>query len=1516
MDRMDICELTQPDCLHFRIATPLKQRCCNCCLLSTLDTRVTRLHSTRTISHDATRQTVSPTQSAISTSAEQRTAAVAVSQSLSLCQPHGSVTASWPREVFTAGRGVTVDCGRSGHERVAAATSVAPSRLRHPHTALLPSFILTVIRLSLPSSLPLCLAMYQPSSSAVAVMRSSQSPHSATSSSPSSAIGTTTLSPHSPSPSPSLSTASTLSPSSITTTGSGRAVGIGPSRPHALSPPQPHPSIGSTAFPLLPRLEDMDELPHCSEELHSLTAILNNPTHPQAELTPLPLNPPPLPWSDKDLSLHSLSADLSTLHTQLQKFEANHGAGTFITLAEDDPSAEERRAAEQLRECLATVPARFFRDEVDCIEEAFAFIRDGTEDEAGLLLAESKRMNGRADSKPSSPVPSLPTSPPAGRGASQYDPKTLMYTRGPPLQQPAAAIKAAPAPTPAPTTAPSTPAPYPPPPPTSSPTPAPSTTRSFLSYITSAFSSTPAPAFQVPTLPANPNFLSSRRFASLSLSPDEEHRAAQLNASLSSYLDTLEVTLTSQIQLRSSSFFSSLFTINALNSDTTATIAHIASIREHIDTTQDKLTASGLTLLRRLIRRQRSAEVMAIVERLLVLRRGVARCRQLLDAGEYASVLVLMHKLRLSMWDDRMRSVKLIDGMDNELARVRADMKQTISNAFVRLVVEGKLEDDDNDSVNERERAAAEAGAAAGEERKVDGDTVEAASSKSKAESVVDRELREEEQEKLFLLSQCLYHLDATGAAMERYSEQLLAALQSRVLRYLRAAAGISEEEADDKTQLHVTVHGSQSSSPATSVASSASSSPVHHSTNPFDELCPTPSQSSPTASPSSIITSPAPAAPVTASPVKERLFSQALSAILPTARVANASHVGSPRFPTAPSVTAGATEPVPAPLNPSASFVSSTLATASSLPSSDLNSALTRHLSGLSASAYCDFLRGLFRIVLDGLHRVLNVRSVVVAAVVSIPTQLFLTTRDITPQYTDDQPPATLAETSAAITATFSSLLVSCTDWSHKECARILLLRPAEQRLPALSSLLSLLTSFISESESLTHSPVSAVRSCMSSLSSSYLTSFHSFHVSSLTATLSKEQWTRVDVPREFQAMVDSKYARKVATIHDTQPYTAATPSPSSSPPPTAAAVSLSSADAIASSSSPTAAPNGHHRAESVLGARVFFVESVAADGSSQFDKYPVVGSVLALLHSVSLYLDLASQLPMCAAEVSERLHLLLTTFSGRVYALILNAEAQKSAGLTTITTTQLALCAQCIGFVLTQLSVICGLLPPPAFTTPASSNPAQSPPPPSLTALTKEYSAHQRELMTKLESIMNGIADAAFKKVVEALRLDTNVAVAAPVAFSLSHSNSDLDGPIVDDRLKTLMGQTKSLNTTLTPVLSVEQRRLIFTHLCTSYCHMFTQHVKARLDLSRDTVRQRAGSAASYMVKQLYSLPGQDIQACRDIAQLLHIADIDVSSTTLQSASSGRDEAGRREAAGINGVSANSSEGTIDAT
>ena len=1250
-------------------------------------------------------------------------------------------------------------------------------------------------------------------------------------------------------------------------------MGIGPSRPHASSPPIPHPSIGSTAFPLLPRLEDMDEPPHCSDELHSLTAILNNPTHPQSDLPLLPLNPPPLPWSDKDLSLHSLSADISSLHKQLLKFEANHGSGTFITPSEDESSADERRAADQLRVCLSAVPARFFRDEVDCIEEAFAFIRDGSQDEAGLLLEESKRLNGRTDSKPASPVPSLPMSPPPGqRGASQYDPKTLMYTRGPLVQQPAAVTKTASAPAPVSNIAPSIPAPYPPPAPTSSPpspSPAPSTSRSFLSYIASAFSSTPVPSFQLPAPSSTSTFLSSRRFASLSLSPDEEHRAAQLNASLSSYLDTLEVTLTSQIQLRSASFFSSLLTINALNSDITATIAHIAAIRQHIDTTQDKLTSSGLTLLRKLIRRQRSVEVTSIVERLLVLRRGVARCRQLLDAADYASVLGLMHKLRLNMWDDRMKGVKLMEGMDNELTRVRDDMKQTLIAAFIRLVVEGRMEEDELDIDDEKEQTAEET-SAGGEARKSDENTMETETetSKTKVERVVSRELREEEQEKLFLLSQCLYHLDGMTAAMERYDEQLMTSIQSRVQRYLRKAAGLPEEPVDDRVQLHVTVHGSQSSSRAASVTSSVASSPASHSTNPFDDFSPTPTQSSPNASSSPSIGSPAPPAPAAASPVKERLFSQALSAILPTARMANtASPVGSPRFPTAPSAAA-VPEAVPASLNPFASPVSTA---APSPPSVDVNAALTRYLSGLSSSEYCEFLRGLFRVVLDGLHRVMNVRSVVVEAVVSIPTQLFLTAREINPQYTDDKPPPSLAETSAAITAAFSSLLTSSAEWSHKECARIVLLRQAELQLPALTSLQSLLISFVSESESLTHSPVSAVRSCMSSLSSSYLAAFHSFHVSSLTATLGKEQWTRVDVPREFQAMVDSKYAKKVAAINDSQPYAA--PASSPSPPPTP--VVPLSADPSTPSSSPSPAPNGQQRTDSVLAARVFFVEGVAVDGTSQFDKYPVVGSVLALLHSVSLYLDLASQLPTCAADVSERLHVLLSTFSSRVYSLILGAGAQKSAGLATITTTHLALCAQSIGFVLTQLPIICGLLPLPATAPPSSSNSAPSA---NLSTLTKEYSSHQRDVMTKLESIMNGLADTAFKKVVEALRIDSNATVAAPVVPSHAHSSSEVDGESVDGSLKTLMGQTKSLNASLSPVLSAEQRRLIFTHLCTSYCHMFTQHVKARLDLSRDSVRQRAGNAASYMVKQLYLLPGQDIQACRDIAQLLHIADIDI--------------------------------------
>ena len=1192
-----------------------------------------------------------------------------------------------------------------------------------------------------------------------------------------------------------------------TTSGSGRTIGLGPSHPSTPSPStQPHPTIGSTSFPLLPRLEDAVDPPAPTEDVHSLTAILNDPTQPSDSFAPLPLTIPPLPWSDRELGLSSLTSQLSSLSLSLSRFHCHHPDISPLGLPRPPspatPDTDSRRAAEQLRHCLAVVPERFFAAAFDDIEEAFSFTRTAAEEageaddregggarggggegggaggeaaeaEVGLHLegeeekVESAEANG--GSHPSQPTV-LPTSPPVTRGVSQYDPKTQMYSRLPPLPSPAKApplpAKEALVASPAPST--------------------PSTGRSFLSYIAAALGGASAPTFTVPPLPLpSSSFLSSRRFASLSLSPAEERRAAQLLSSLSSYLDTLELTLTSQIQLRSASFFSSLLTINSLHADVSAVITQIDSIRAQLRLTSHRLTHTALSTLCTVQRRSRLLLTLAHVEEMALAARRAQRCRSLLEQGRWMAVLAVMHTTRVQLMGDRLKGVKAAEGMIRDLRRMLEEVDKGLRKEMAEVLVDGVQEERGGES-------GSEGGGCAG------------------------RELREEEQEVVFELSQCLYHVHGLLPFIDHYREELLRTMKERTRQHLDALIVAAATPS----------HPSQPPSPALSLASSA-----HGHASPGE--LPTSSPRSTFSSPSTSTSASPVSTPHPPAPPRERSFQQALSAILPTARPATAAASSPPTssraLPALSSEAGTAVTPVAHPAGP--------------LPPDLSPSPLARYLSSLSPSAYLEVLCSLFELWLDPLGRVVSVRAVVVQAVASIPAQLFLNHARLSPNFLCDTPPPTLDVDTAAAAAAMSSLLLTAADWAHAECNRIVGLRPPEPHLPALASLISHLSTFISHTARLTGDRPSPLRAAMTAQASSYLSSFHALQSAALMEKLNKEQWSRVDVPREFQSMIDSRYERRVAAaVEQTQP----------SPAPSAASTPAGGAHA---------APDGSAvKAESIVGARVFFVEgTTGAVGASVFDKFPIVPAVLCLLQAVSAYLDLASQLPSAALDISERLLQLLSAFNSKVHALILGAGALKSAGLKTITTTHLALCAQCIGFVLTQLPAIAVRLATP---TPASSST-------SLSALEAEFALHQRQLLLKLESIMNDLAEAAFRKLVPALRAEPPTPASASAPATAAEAEPD-------PTLKTLMTQTRSLNSSLSHILSQEQRRELFTHLCTSYCALLSGGVQKLLDLSRETVRERAAAAASWMLKQFYLLPGQDLQACKDLAQLLHVSDL----------------------------------------
>lgn len=143
----------------------------------------------------------------------------------------------------------------------------------------------------------------------------------------------------------------------------------------------------------------------------------------------------------------------------------------------------------------------------------------------------------------------------------------------------------------------------------------------------------------------------------------------------------------------------------------------------------------------------------------------------------------------------------------------------------------------------------------------------------------------------------------------------------------------------------------------------------------------------------------------------------------------------------------------------------------------------------------------------------------------------------------------------------------------------------------------------------------------------------FHSERKSKLSLLLDNERWRQVEVPSEYQQMVDR-------IVHNDFTWT--------------------KNDANATKQAP---------------ASVLYVDS---------EPFALVNSALILVQIVSEYCQCAENLPMISIQLSRNLIDLLRTFNSKCCQLVLGAGALRVAGLTTITTGNLALVSRALQLVI----------------------------------------------------------------------------------------------------------------------------------------------------------------------------------------------------------------------------------------
>lgn len=266
--------------------------------------------------------------------------------------------------------------------------------------------------------------------------------------------------------------------------------------------------------------------------------------------------------------------------------------------------------------------------------------------------------------------------------------------------------------------------------------------------------------------------------------------------------------------------------------------------------------------------------------------------------------------------------------------------------------------------------------------------------------------------------------------------------------------------------------------------------------------------------------------------------------------------------------------------------------------------------------------------------------------------------------------------------------LLTSICDYCHERLASLVSTQSEKQAVITLqiNELSTIVESFTELCEKICGRQSPALKAAFKIQAGNYVHKFHNQRKSKLTLLLDAECWKVAKVPPEFQLLVD-----KLATCN---------------------VIKSLPGSPMDDRSSPKK------------------LEEPANALKVGTQEYVTVGTVLMLIKLVSEYCVCAYDLQLLAPVIGRNLAELLRTFNSRSCQLVLGAGALRTAGLKTITSTNLALTSRSLQLVLWVISCIR-----------VHFNALTSDPLPSLDVVEKDVGHHIQQLETKILSIMNAL-------------------------------------------------------------------------------------------------------------------------------------------------------------------------------
>ncbi|XP_055852972.1 vacuolar protein sorting-associated protein 54 [Episyrphus balteatus] len=224
------------------------------------------------------------------------------------------------------------------------------------------------------------------------------------------------------------------------------------------------------------------------------------------------------------------------------------------------------------------------------------------------------------------------------------------------------------------------------------------------------------------------------------------------------------------------------------------------------------------------------------------------------------------------------------------------------------------------------------------------------------------------------------------------------------------------------------------------------------------------------------------------------------------------------------------------------------------------------------------------------------------------------------------------------------SELLQSVCNYCHERCANLVSSQSLEKSVATadeIEKLTAIVNEFSSGSEAISGAQSVPLKVAVKVQASRFANRFHSERKQKMALLLDSERWRQVDIPNEFQKIID-----RIAEND------------------------FSFSKALEYSTSTSIQCNGGSPASPVL-----LVEG---------KPFSLVGAALLLVQMISEYCKCALRLPIVAGYLSRNVVDLLRTFNSRSCQLIIGAGALRVAGLKTITSGNLALVSRALQLVL----------------------------------------------------------------------------------------------------------------------------------------------------------------------------------------------------------------------------------------